>query len=116
MSYDDAIRSPGCLLVFSLNLAAALQLARPFLHGLPPALALLADPAETHEVHAQGVQAALVHERARHDHVVAEVAGQVPVVGLHVGVGPQATEAVAPAGPTVIFTMASLLSMPSFIV
>ncbi len=56
------------------------------------------DPAQALDEHPQGMGAALVHQGARHDHVVHEVAGQKPVVGPDVGLGPDPAEPVSAPG------------------
>tara|TARA_B000000557_G_scaffold258262_1_gene252480 strand:+ start:876 stop:1037 length:162 start_codon:yes stop_codon:yes gene_type:complete len=43
------------------------------------------------------MEAALVHEGARHDLIVDKVAGEIPSVGLHITFGHHAAESVATA-------------------
>ena len=59
---------------------------------------LFGDPAHSHEEHPQGVEAAFVHQRPRHDHVVDEVAGQEPLVSTNVRFGADQPEGESSAG------------------
>ena len=55
------------------------------------------NPSHAEQQHAERVQAALVHERAGHDRIVREVAGEIPVVGRDVGFAEDGAEPVATA-------------------
>src|SRR5207249_3830900 len=58
------------------DLTPALEPAGDTWNWLPGNVLLLADPAHTHEINSQRMQTALVHQRARHDSIINEMAGQ----------------------------------------
>ena len=80
------------------HLPAALELAHDARDRLQRhARARLHHPAQPQQMHAQRVQTALIHERARHHAVVHEMAGDEPVVGMNVRLATNQPEAKAPA-------------------
>ena len=79
------------------DLATAFQTAVDTGNRLAPGRAVFTDPAHAQQVDPQGVHAALVHQRAGHDMVVTEVAGQKPVPGIDIHLGANLAETVTTA-------------------
>jgi hypothetical protein len=66
---------------------AALQAAVDALYRFVGHIGLVGDPPHAQEQHPQGVGAALVHQGARHHHIVHKVAGEEPVIRMDIRLG-----------------------------
>ena len=79
------------------DLTPALEPAGDTWNWLPSNVLLLADPAHTHEINSQRMQTALVHQRAGHDSIINEMAGQEPTVGMDIGLRTDDSPAISPS-------------------
>ena len=82
---------------FRCDRSAALQNALNTDNGLIKNAGFIGNPPHTLHKNSQGVGAAFVHQRSRHDHVIHEMTGQKPVIGMDIGFCLNQSQAVSSA-------------------